>query len=359
VTNPYKHLPDHQFWRRAISCVEPHLVDPVVAPKFQIARQDRVATAGSCFAQHMSRRLAAIGFNYFVTEGGDDLDKDARKSRNYSVFSARYGNIYTVRQLLQLFQEAFGTREKREKAWIRDDGRCADPFRPTIEPDGYADPDAVAAARMEHLASVRRVFLESEVLVFTLGLTEGWINQDSGDVFPLAPGVTAGVFDPSVHKFVNFSVQKVSSDLKLFLTELKRVNPTIRVLLTVSPVSLIATYEHRHVLVSTTYSKSVLRVAAGAAADDHDWVDYFPSYEIITGSFNMGRYFEDDLREVNRTGVSHVMRCFLNNYIVGATEKSWKGTSPDSISGQIDSTAGSLWLESAVCDEELIDKVSF
>jgi hypothetical protein len=51
---------------------------------------------------------------------------------------------------------------------------------------------------------------------------------------------------------------------------------------------------------------------------DFSWVDYFPSYEIVTGAFNLGRYFEDDLREVNGAGVGHAMRCLLKNYVAKA-----------------------------------------
>ncbi|HEX2898601.1 MAG TPA: GSCFA domain-containing protein, partial [Bacteroidia bacterium] len=40
---------------------------------------------------------------------------------------------------------------------------------------------------------------------------------------------------------------------------------------------------------------------------------YFPSYEIITGSFNRGRYYSDDLRNVTEEGVAHVMRLFLRH----------------------------------------------
>src|SRR3546814_5220395 len=70
-------------------------------------------------------------------------------------------------------------------------------------------------------------------------------------------------------------------------------------LLTVSPVPLIATYEPEHVLCATTYSKSVLRVAATMLARGREWVDYYPSYEIITGSYNRSVYYESDYRGVN------------------------------------------------------------
>lgn len=66
-------------------------------------------------------------------------------------------------------------------------------------------------------------------------------------------------------------------------------------------------------LTATTYFKSVLRVAAETLTQAQDHVHYFPSYEIITGSFNRGRYYAEDLRNVTEEGVAHVMRLFLHH----------------------------------------------
>jgi hypothetical protein len=98
--------------------------------------------------------------------------------------------------------------------------------------------------------------------------------------------------------------------------KLKNINPHVNVILTVSPVPLIATYENRHVLSSTTYSKAALRVAADAIERKHKHVNYFPSYEIITSPTAQGRYFMDDLRSVTESGVNHVMRIFRKHYII-------------------------------------------
>jgi hypothetical protein len=318
MVNPYSEIKDYQLWRRSVARVETHLFDPVVNPRFRISPEQKIATAGSCFAQHISRRLQRIGFRYFIAEDGDGLPEEDKVRRNFGVYSARYGNVYTARQLLQLFEEAFDGRDRAETAWLRRDGRFADPYRPQIEPDGFAAIGDVTDARVQHLAAVRSVFLNSDVLVFTLGLTETWRSKKDGSVFPLAPGVAAGSFDPGEHEFVNFNVSDVEADLARFLDRLKVVNPAIKVLLTVSPVPLVATYENRSVLVSTTYSKSVLRVVAEQLLSRFDWVDYFPSYEIITGSYAGGLYYESDHREVNALGVAHAMRCFLNNYVSGA-----------------------------------------
>jgi hypothetical protein len=73
--------------------------------------------------------------------------------------------------------------------------------------------------------------------------------------------------------------------------------------------------EDRSVLVSTTYSKSVLRVAAEEVAAAHPGVSYFPSYEVITGNYTRGAYFAEGLRDVTEAGVQHVMRLFLNHYM--------------------------------------------
>jgi hypothetical protein len=99
-----------------------------------------------------------------------------------------------------------------------------------------------------------------------------------------------------------------------FIGLLRSVNTVAKVILTVSPVPLIATAEDRHVLVATTYSKSVLRVACDALTRALRNVAYFPSYEIITGPHARGHYFARDLRSITEAGVSHVMRLFLAHY---------------------------------------------
>lgn len=314
LRHPYSELQTYQFWRRSISAVEAHLVDPVTHPRFTVTKDARVATAGSCFAQHISRRISRSGYSYLVTEDRCDLPADERIVAGYGLFPARFGNIYTTVQLLQLFEEAFGERDGLSDAWQRPDGRYVDPLRQQVEPDGYATADCVMQDRARHLPCVRSMFEQADVFIFTLGLTEAWRSRIDSTVFSAAPGVVGGVFDPNLHEFVNFSLEETYAALREFLAKFHTVNPAVKILLTVSPVPLMATYEDRSVLSSNTYSKSVLRIAADMAIRDHDWVDYFPSYEIITGSFAGGIYYGPDHREVNELGVAHAMRCFMRNY---------------------------------------------
>ena len=210
----------------------------------------------------------------------------------------------------------------------------------------YYDSGSDGLSRSEHLAAVRRVITECHWLVFTLGLTEGWRSKIDGAVYPIAPGVSGGSFDETVHEFVNFSVSEISEDLRSFVEFITRVNPNIKILLTVSPVPLIATYESRHVLVSNCFSKAALRVAADEAERRFSNVIYFPSYEIITSPSSGSQYYHDDLREVTEAGINHVMRMFSKHFV-------YRNAEPDDASFKIDLAHRD---DEIVCDEETIER---
>ena len=67
-----------------------------------------------------------------------------------------------------------------------------------------------------------------------------------------------------------FNEQEVVRDITTSFDALRVINPDLRFLLTVSPVPLTATASGQHVLTATTYSKSVLRSAAGFLSQNRD-----------------------------------------------------------------------------------------
>jgi hypothetical protein len=312
ANNPYRNLSAEHWWAKAVAEPAPEDVDPVIGAKFTIGKHDKVATAGSCFAQHISRRLVKSGFNYLVTEEAPPECSDP-VGNDYGVFTARFGNIYTVRQLLQLAGRAYGSLQPALGAW-EVPGGYVDPFRPRIGGRPFASLDHLRVSREAHFAAVREMFEAADIFVFTLGLTEAWRALADGSVVPLPPGVVGAELPADTYVPHNFTVVEVLEDLQSLVQLFRRLNPRVQILLTVSPVPLVASFGNEHVLEATTYSKSVLRVAAGETAKNNAHVGYFPSYEIVTGSFNRGRYFADDLRKVTEAGVDHVMRVFLRHY---------------------------------------------
>lgn len=354
--NPYRSLPDTAFWRRSVASLPVGSVDPAVGFGLTIGLDTKVATAGSCFAQHIARHLKKNGFNYFVAEAGHPvIDTKTLTEHNYGTFSARYGNIYTALQLQQLIQRVEGIFSPREEAWIDADGTVRDPFRPAIQPGNFISVKEMEADRDQHLRFVKKMFGELDVFIFTLGLTECWVSKDDGAVFPMCPGVEGGVFDSEKYAFHNQNPDEVVKNLEYVLRYLSRVNPSASVILTVSPVPLMATAATgQHVLSATTYSKSVLRVAAETVTEKYENVYYFPSYEIITGSFNRGAYYSEDLRNVTEEGVSHVMRLFLkhaaNTVAIGAENVKSRAEKEDAFSKTV-----SNFIE-VECEEAALDR---
>lgn len=353
-THPYETIADYRHWRRAAGVDDPGALDPVVAPKFTISAQDAVASAGSCFAQHVSRHLKKNGFNAMVTEHAPEfLTRRLQRRFQYGVFTTRSGNLYTARQLRQLVERAYNRFLPRTVAWRRGE-MFIDPFRPQVAE--FVSESELLADRERHFAAVRQMLEALDVFVFTLGLTEAWVDAD-GAVFPVAPGVAGGTYNPAEHRLKTLSVEETVADLAGALAALRAVNPKARTILTVSPVPLMATALDRHVLVSTTHSKAILRVAAQTLADSDPSVDYFPSYEIVTAPQTRGAYFGPDAREVTASGVDHVMRVFLRHYGEGmAAEPAHAAQKrrPASIAGGRRRAVEAM--VDVICEEELLDR---
>jgi hypothetical protein len=338
MPNPYVNQSPAHFWKSAVAALEPRSVMPIRAKRFLMGDGSSVATAGSCFAQEIGK--------YLVTMPGIRFLSAETAGRDQTLFSALYGNVYTARQLAQLFDRAFGRFEPADASWRREDGRQVDPFRPYVFPTGFETAAQVEAARTEHFVAVRSVFTNSSVFIFTLGLTESWRATADGAVFPIAPGVVSDQINPAGYEFHNFNYAEVLGDLRDFVTRLRCVNEAVRVILTVSPVPLTATYTAEHILVATAHSKAILRAACGEVDAEFDFVHYFPSYEIITGNFTKGLYYDTNLRTVTREGVEHVMALFRQTYFGASDDRQEEMRALAPVSG--------LPEETPICDEEEI-----
>lgn len=344
IMHPYRSLPPRNFWSSAVAGVNALAISDLYRKKFDISKRDVIATAGSCFAQHIAARLSTAGFGFRDFEPAmPDFPADRRKDYNYGVYSARYCNIYTARQLLQTFQRAFGELTPCEEFWISDKG-VQDPFRPLVEPSPFASVEEARASREAHFSALRRLASETDIFIFTFGLTEAWRDRRDGAILPLCPGTQGGVFDPDIHEFVNFTASETISDMQAFISLMRRYKPDMRFVLTVSPVPLVASASENHVLVATTYSKSVLRAAAGELTLDPG-IDYFPSYEIVASPPFRGGFFEPDQRSVTPWGVDYVMSHFFRQYQPDAVAPTEAGQQP----------RRALSRDELICEEIVLD----
>ena len=309
--NPYKHQPPKAFWQSGVAQHSMLDVSEIWDPKFNITNRDFIATYGSCFAQHIGKALRARGYKWLSTEPAVfGLSPENQSRYGYELFSSRTGNIYTPSQLLQWTQWALAPSQMPAEIW-EEGGRFYDPFRPRLEPMGFASKDELLRMRDITCNAFASSIERAGYVVFTLGLTERWCHKTHGYEYAMCPGTVAGKFDSNQHVFSNMSFRELEKSLQAALDNLRKMKPDLRILLTVSPVNLTATATKEHVLVASTQSKALLRAVAGQMALTHDFVDYFPSYEIINNPLFRGTMLEPSLRGVNAFGVSYVMDSFF------------------------------------------------
>ncbi len=346
--HPYKSLPESAFWRSAVARNSLFDIRGLWQPKFNITPEMPIATFGSCFAQHFGHALRDRGYKWMDMEPAPrELSAANARKFGYGLFTCRTGNIYTTSLLLQWLKWALGVETPPEEYWEKD-GRIYDPFRPNIEPNGFESVEEMQQLRQITIEALRMTVRRAGLFVFTLGLTESWVNADGGYEYPMCPGTVAGEFDGDQHVFRNQPFDYISQNLEEAVALMQRVNPAIKILLTVSPVPLTATNSGAHVLVASSLSKSILRAVAGEVASADEGIDYFPSYEIINSPVYKGIFFEPNLRQVNPAGVDFVMKNFFHD--LGATFGEAKisakpgGADPDSEQTNAE----------AVCEEELL-----
>ncbi len=347
--NPYRTAPSRSFWSRSVAG-DWQPADLVAGEGPLIRKGDTVASAGSCFAANIVPYLQRAGFNYLRTEARNPAFAHVEPERlGYDNFSAAYGNIYTARQLLQLIQRCLGTFRPAEDRWQLSE-TIVDPFRPGLRypAASHREFDLLTA---QHLRRTLGALCGARVFIFTLGLTETWVSRIDGAVFPACPGTVAGSFDPERHEFKNFAVGEVVADLDQFFLLLRELNPELRMILTVSPVPLVATATGQHVLTASTYSKSVLRVAASEISARHADVIYFPAYEIVTGPQAPKHFFDFNRRNVTTEAIDAVMEAFLARCeIDGAAAIAAGDAVPEA------SSAFSAALAEAECEEVMADR---
>jgi hypothetical protein len=308
MSNPYENQPSKAFWSRSVS-KNFNPIELIDLEEPLLKSDDLVTSAGSCFASNLIPYLDAAGIQYIRTEELPKIFEQMGQNLGYANFSAAYGNVYTARQLRQLYERALGVFKPTDYFEISGSS-VIDLLRPGLrfKSESLEELEFVTS---NHLLRTRIAFESANVFVFTLGLTEAWISKVDGTTYPSCPGTIAGSYDSKKYEFKNFTLSEIIEDTSSFIETLSGNNSNIRFILTVSPVPLVATATKEHVLVASTHSKSVLRAAAKELVSNLSNVRYFPAYEIITGPQAPRDFFENDKRNVSKLGIESVMNTLI------------------------------------------------
>ncbi|MEO1491263.1 MAG: GSCFA domain-containing protein [Pseudomonadota bacterium] len=260
---------------------------PVITPKTQIT------AFGSCFASNISNWLSRRNFRVLTKE-------DSAKAAYVVAFGEGMVNSFVIRQQ---FEWAWENKVFDQALWH---GYKAEEY-------GY---DPVVQAE------TKRIFDETEVFILTFGLSEVWYDEPTGNVFWRT--IPKDAYDPERHKFRVSTVEENRDNLEAIYALIRKHRPDAKVIFTLSPIPLIATFRDNACLTSNSVSKSVLRVAIDEcirAHQDEGVLFYWPSYELITDIFRLP--YRSDRRHPEKPTLDFIMTLFEHVWCTGGTgEKS-------------------------------------
>lgn len=280
---------DHiNFWPSKENLQEPNAVYDYFLKGFLpaepfIKKTDYITTFGSCFAAHIRAFFHMRGYPIHNP-----------KSHWLPIIHVGEG-LNTTFALWQQFAWAWENVPIDNELWVD-----ADKKRFTITEEG----------RLE----TKEIFDKTDVFILTVGLSEVWYNKLTGGVF--WRGIPRDKYDPNIHGFRVSTVQENYQNLVHIYQMIRKHRPDAKIVLTLSPVPLVATFRDIPCTSASMVSKAILRVAIDELyqmyKDDPKFF-YWPSYELVK-EFN--NQFEADNRHVSNNTVQTVLDVFDKYYLV-------------------------------------------
>ena len=275
--------------------------------KFNLAKNSKVFTIGSCFARSIEEALAN-DFQFPITQYvGDDNEYKARRKRGILNKFTPSSILHELNWLLNIFDGADFTQTTK------------DFFSYKVNEEYYIDLGLQHYVpinkerflnRRKEIYNIYSELKHCDSIIITFGLIEEW--KFKKNPIQHAPN-RKEMLKKDNNKFI-FNILTINDTEKIIseiIDKLFLINQKIKVILTVSPVPLEATFSNEHILVANSLSKSTLRSSLKNLVDKKN-VDYFPSYEMVNAYGPNA--FEKDLRHVKSEIVQNVFNIFKKTY---------------------------------------------
>ncbi|MGI9371733.1 MAG: GSCFA domain-containing protein [Hyphomicrobiales bacterium] len=287
--------------------IEP-FCEPAFEPGFTLKPGEKIFTIGSCFARNIEKALALRGFDV-VTR------RMLAEDTSTSMFRANILNNYGVPSILNEFSWALDLDapfDEQQNFFETSPGRFTDIHLPaSIRPASFEE----TKARRDVITHLTAEVANCRVVVMTLGLIEVWFDTLSGLYLNYSPRRALVAKNPDRFQLHVLSYAETLKYMHRIVALLQtRCRNDQKILLTVSPVPLTATYTGRDVLVANAVSKSVLRAAADEIVAAYNHIDYFPSYESVTLSARDVAW-EEDQRHVEQPLIDLNIGRMIDAYI--------------------------------------------
>lgn len=248
----------------------------------RIGHTQWIYCAGSCFAEHIGKRLGEYFFPSLTNPAGILFHPLAIET------SLLYGTgqlAWTEESLTEW-----------QGVWY-----CWDHH--SVISDIYKD-QLINQIKEAHQASA--AFLEKiDICIITLGTAWVYEHKETGKIVANCHKHPGDLFTKKL-----LGVDEVTSSLMRSIQLLRSSRPNLRFLFTVSPVRHLKDGFHENQL-----SKSTLLLATQAVVESDSDTYYFPSYEFMMDDLRDYRYYNPDMVHPSDMAVQYIWEAFQKTYM--------------------------------------------
>jgi len=151
----------------------------------------------------------------------------------------------------------------------------------------------------------------SDILVITLGTSWVYELRSTGNAVANCHKLPAALFNRY------FSTTEESAEkLKIIILELRKVNPNLKVIFTVSPVR-----HWKDGAIENQRSKAALILAVVKLQREIDNIYYFPAYEIFMDELRDYRFYASDMLHPSEQAINYTWEKFANAFFISTDLK--------------------------------------
>ena len=252
--------------------------------QIEITHQDKVLCMGSCFAEHIGERLI---YHKIPT--------------SLNPFGIVYNPITIAKNLISLLESDFIFSEKNKELIESSTG-----WNSLSHHSQFSHSQKeIVVEKINHALEETRDFLSSTTrLILTFGTANVFVHKETNEV-------VANCHKIPQQEFIKrrLTIEEIVDALTSILQKLKNVFPHLEIIMTVSPV--------RHIkdgLIENQRSKSTLIMALQHLVEQHDFVHYFPSYELLLDDLRDYRFYKKDMIHPTEVAIDYIWEFFTQTW---------------------------------------------
>ena len=150
-----------------------------------------------------------------------------------------------------------------------------------------------------------------QTAVFTLGTNHVYVLTETGEIVDNCRKRPQRLFTER-----ELSVDECADYLRDAVAMLRQINPSVRIIITVSPIRYAKYGFH-----GSQLSKATLLLAADKLTKEMDNVVYFPAYEIVNDELRDYRFYREDMLHPTDQAVEYIWQRFGETFFSKQTRK--------------------------------------